>query len=77
MFTAVCEAQSRVISPTAIPLVSLGTVMGASLVGLTVAHGIGLRAVCWLLLTIRLRAFAPFGDLKRLVGTEVSERLWK
>ena len=40
MFTAVCEAQSRMISLTAIPLVSLGTVMSVSFIGLTVAHGI-------------------------------------
>ena len=47
MFTAVLEAQSRVISLTAIPLVSLGTVMSVSLVGLTITHGVGLRLVCW------------------------------
>ena len=46
MFIAVRVAQSRVISLTAIPLVSLGTVMSVSLVGLTVAHGVGLR-VCF------------------------------
>ena len=42
MFAAVREAQSWVIGLAAIPLVSLGTVMGVSLVGLTVAHGVGI-----------------------------------
>ena len=65
MLTAVCDVQSRVISPTAVSLslISFGAVMGVSL-GLTAAHGVGLRVVCWCFVDNSIVAFALSVELK-------------
>ena len=63
MFSAVLDAQSWVISLTAIPLVSFGTVMSVSL-GHNAAHGVGLQVVCWRLADNSIVVFALFVERK-------------